>query len=299
MHQTLYISFKTYQTRLGNYEIAWPAVSHYYRAGALSVSCAACLSECSARKSETDKVCVNDISVWACGACAQTFRLWLQYKEACLQTDTCTEGFVCAIVLVCNTCGYLCGLPSPWQHLCWSGDRLQPAVRSETDRPTFGKLGVSTQAQHNVFNLPCCMFWNDLLESLLDVYIILAVLVKLRIPVLSIMLSENKIEGRLKTRCRWYLHFHSGCVAKLWAGSWVFLSQVPPSSSGHWTYEAPSSPPPTESDNNGPVERKRGVLSGRCLAEYQDQLSPSVNSDIMQRSPGCTQCLSLWHTRVV
>lgn len=77
--------------------------------------------------------------------------------------------------------------------------------------------------------------------------------------------------------CKWYLHFHSGYVAKLWAGSWVFLSQVPPSSSGHWTYEAPSSPPQTESDNNGPLERKRRVLSGRCLAEYQHQLSPSVN----------------------
>lgn len=84
--------------------------------------------------------------------------------------------------------------------------------------------------------------------------------------------------------CGWSLHFHSGCVAKLWAGSWVFLSQVPPSSSGHWTYEAPSSPPQTESDNNGPLERKRGVLSGRCLAEYQDQLSPSVNSETMQLS---------------
>lgn len=60
---TLYISFKTYKTRLGNYEIARPAVNHYYRVGALSVSCAACPSECSARKSETDKVCVNDVSV--------------------------------------------------------------------------------------------------------------------------------------------------------------------------------------------------------------------------------------------
>lgn len=129
MHQTLYISFKTYKTRLGNYEIARPAVNHYYRAGALSGSCAVCPSECSARKSETDKVCVNDISVGACGACVQTFRLCLRYKEAFLQTDTCTKGFVCAIVLVCNTCVCLCALLSPWQHLCWSGDRLHPAVK--------------------------------------------------------------------------------------------------------------------------------------------------------------------------
>lgn len=58
-------------------------------------------------------------------------------RKHVLQTDPCTEGFVCATVLVCNTCVCLCGLPSPWQHLCWSGDRLQPAVRNETDRPAF------------------------------------------------------------------------------------------------------------------------------------------------------------------
>lgn len=97
--------------------------------------------------------------------------------------------------------------------------------------------------------------------------------------------------------CGRYLHFHSGCVAKLWAGSWVFLSQVPPSSSGHWTYEAPSSPPRTESDNNGPLQRQRGVLSGRCLAEYQDKLSPFVNSETMQLSiaGGHTMSFSLTH----
>lgn len=31
----------------------------------------------------------------------------------------------------------------------------------------------------------------------------------------------------------WYLHFHSGCVAELGAGSWVFLFPVPLSFSGH------------------------------------------------------------------
>lgn len=67
--------------------------------------------------------------------------------------------------------------------------------------------------------------------------------------------------------CVWYLHFRSGCVAKLWAGSWVFPSQVPLSSSGHWTYGAPSSPPQIESDNNGPLERKRGLLIGCCPEE--------------------------------
>lgn len=41
----------------------------------------------------------------------------------------------------------------------------------------------------------------------------------------------------------WHLHFHSGCVAELGAGSWVFLSPVLPSSSGHWTCATPSFPP--------------------------------------------------------
>lgn len=63
MPLTLYISFKTYKTRLDNYVIARPAVNHYYRAGASSVSCAVCPSECSGRKLETDKVRENDVSV--------------------------------------------------------------------------------------------------------------------------------------------------------------------------------------------------------------------------------------------
>lgn len=42
------------------------------------------------------------------------------------------------------------------------------------------------------------MYQNYLLRGRLDVYIMLEVLVKLCIPVLSIMLNENKIEWRLQ-----------------------------------------------------------------------------------------------------
>lgn len=97
MPLTLYISFKTYKTRLGNYAIARPAVNHYYRAGALSVSCAACPSECSSRKLETDKVRENDVSVWACAAVAQAYRKCLQrsmfadqnHRRICLSVWVC------------------------------------------------------------------------------------------------------------------------------------------------------------------------------------------------------------------
>lgn len=100
--------------------------------------------------------------------------------------------------------------------------------------------------------------------------------------------------------CGWYVRFRSGCAVTLWAGSWVFLSQAPPSSSGHWTYGAPSSPPQTESDNNGPLERKSRLVIGRCLEEYQDQLSPSVNSQTMWLSIAGvhTHCRSLWNTQL-
>lgn len=64
-------ALKIYETPIGNYELACPAVNHYYKGGRTGALYIGMLWVHGTRKLELDKVCVTDISICACavGGC--------------------------------------------------------------------------------------------------------------------------------------------------------------------------------------------------------------------------------------
>lgn len=90
----------------------------------------------------------------------------------------------------------------------------------------------------------------------------------------------------------WYLHFHSGCVAELGAGSWVFLFPVPLSFSGHWTYGALSFPPQLESGNSAPCEDRREAWAELTNKERMRRFKRSFRTKLYRTDPNIViQCI--------